>query len=106
MYLSYMLKIECTGGGGLCVFVEDLEAGYVYLCCMLKIECTGGGGLCVFVLFIIWKTECTGGEGLRALPPVCMKYTAIDESLVANIAQGKYLCYMLLTFVTKCMYTV
>ena len=26
---------------------------------------------------------------LKALPPVCMKYTARDESRVANIAQGE-----------------
>jgi len=26
---------------------------------------------------------------LKALPPVCMKYTAGDESQVANIAQGE-----------------
>ena len=26
---------------------------------------------------------------LKALPPVCMKYTVQDESQVANIARGK-----------------
>ena len=31
---------------------------------------------------------------LEALPPVCMKYTALDESRVANIAQGKAECYI------------
>ena len=35
---------------------------------------------------------------LKALPPVCMKYTGRDESRVANIAQGKgeaeyYICH-------------
>ena len=31
---------------------------------------------------------------LKALPPVCMKYTARDESRVANIARGKAKCYI------------
>ena len=31
---------------------------------------------------------------LKALPPVCMKYTARDESQVANIAQGEAECYI------------
>ena len=31
---------------------------------------------------------------LKALPPVCMKYTARDESRVANIAQGEAECYI------------
>ena len=30
----------------------------------------------------------------KALPPVCMKYTAWGESQVANIAQGKAECYI------------
>ena len=29
---------------------------------------------------------------LEALPPVCMKYTARDESQVANVAQGEAEC--------------
>ena len=31
---------------------------------------------------------------LIALPPVCMKYTARDESRVANIAQDEAKCYI------------
>ena len=31
---------------------------------------------------------------LKALPPVCMKYVARDESRVANIARGKAECYI------------
>ena len=31
---------------------------------------------------------------LKALPPVCMKYTARSESQMANIAQGKAECYI------------
>ena len=31
---------------------------------------------------------------LEALPPVCMKYTAQDESGVANITLGKTECYI------------
>ena len=31
---------------------------------------------------------------LKALPSVCMKYTARDESQVANIARGKAECYI------------
>ena len=31
---------------------------------------------------------------LKALPPVCMKYTALDESRVANIARGEAECYI------------
>ena len=31
---------------------------------------------------------------LKALPPVCMKYTARDESRVANIARGEAECYI------------
>ena len=31
---------------------------------------------------------------LKALPPVCMKYTARDESPVANIARGEAECYI------------
>ena len=42
---------------------------------------------------------------LKALPPVCMKYTARGESQVANIARGKTKCYIChkpnATFVTR-----
>ena len=31
---------------------------------------------------------------LKALPPVCMKYTAGDESRVVNIARGEAECYI------------
>ena len=31
---------------------------------------------------------------IKALPPVCMKYTARDESRVANIARGEAKCYI------------
>jgi len=31
---------------------------------------------------------------VKVLLPVCMKYTARDESQVANIAQGKVECYI------------
>ena len=31
---------------------------------------------------------------LKALPPVCMKYTAQGESQVANIARGEAKCYI------------
>ena len=31
---------------------------------------------------------------LKALPPVCMKYTARNESRVANIARGEAECYI------------
>ena len=31
---------------------------------------------------------------LKALPPVCMKYTARDESRMANIARGEVECYI------------
>ena len=35
---------------------------------------------------------------LKALPPVCMKYTAQGESRVANIALGEsYICHETLT---------
>ena len=42
--------------------------------------------------FIYW----TLGTGVlpEALPPVCMKYTAQDESRVVNIAQGEAECYI------------
>ena len=36
---------------------------------------------------------------LKALPPVCMKYTAQDESQVANIARGE--CYIYHETLTK-----
>ena len=38
---------------------------------------------------------------LKALPPVCMKYTAQGESRVANIAQGKVECYICHETLTK-----
>ena len=41
---------------------------------------------------------------LKALPPVCMKYTARDESRVANIARGEaecYICYI--TLIKSCI---
>ena len=38
---------------------------------------------------------------LKALPPVCMKYTARGESRVANIAQGKAKCYICHETLTK-----
>ena len=31
---------------------------------------------------------------LKALPPICMKYTAQDESRVTNIARGEAECYI------------
>ena len=31
---------------------------------------------------------------LKALPPVCMKYTVRDESRVGNIARGEAECYI------------
>ena len=43
---------------------------------------------------------------LKALRPVCMKYTAQDESPVANIAQGKTECCIChKTLIKSCMYT-
>ena len=40
----------------------------------------------------------TGGRYLevllKALPPVCMKYTTRDESRVTNIARGEAQCYI------------
>ena len=38
---------------------------------------------------------------LKALPPVCMKYTARGESRVANIAQGEAECYICHETLTK-----
>ena len=44
---------------------------------------------------------------LKALPPVCMVYTAQDESQVANIAQGKAECYICHETLTKnCIYHI
>ena len=41
---------------------------------------------------------------LKALPPVCMKYTARDESRVANIARGEDECYIChKTLIKSCM---
>ena len=38
---------------------------------------------------------------LKALPPVCMKYTARGESWVANIARGEAECYICHETLTK-----
>ena len=38
---------------------------------------------------------------LKALPPVCIKYTARGESRVVNIAQGKAECYICHEILTK-----
>ena len=38
---------------------------------------------------------------LKALPPVCMKYTARGESRVANIVQGEAECYICHETLTK-----
>jgi len=38
---------------------------------------------------------------LKALPPVCMKYTGQGESQVANIAQGEAECYICHKTLTK-----
>ena len=38
---------------------------------------------------------------LKALPPVCMKYTARGESQVANIALGQAECYICHETLTK-----
>ena len=38
---------------------------------------------------------------LKALPPVCMKYTAGGESQVANIARGEAECYICHEILTK-----
>ena len=41
---------------------------------------------------------------LKALQPVCMKYTAQDESGVANIARGEAECYIChKTLIKSCM---
>ena len=41
---------------------------------------------------------------LKAMPPVCMKYTARDESRVANIARGEAKCYIChKTLIKSCM---
>ena len=41
---------------------------------------------------------------LKALPPVCMKYTAQDESRGANIARGIAKCYIChKTLIKSCM---
>ena len=41
---------------------------------------------------------------LKALPPVCMKYTARDESRVASIARGEAECYIChKTLIKSCM---
>ena len=39
---------------------------------------------------------------LKALPPVCMEYTAQGECRVANIARGEAECYICLETLTKC----
>jgi len=41
---------------------------------------------------------------LKALPPVCMKYTALDESRMANIARGKAKCYICHETLIKAVY--
>ena len=42
---------------------------------------------------------------LKALPPVCMVYTAQGESQVANIARGEAECYICHETLTKsCIY--
>ena len=38
---------------------------------------------------------------LKALPPVCTKYTARGESQLANIAQGQAKCYICHKTLTK-----
>ena len=38
---------------------------------------------------------------LKALPPVCMKYTARGESRVANIVRGEAKCYICHETLTK-----
>ena len=41
---------------------------------------------------------------LKALPPVCMKYTARGESRMANIARGEAECYICHeTFTKSCI---
>ena len=49
----------------------------------------------IFILYVL----------LKALPPVCMKYTARDESRVANIARGEAECYIChKTLIKSCIY--
>ena len=43
----------------------------------------------ILYIYIIYKYVL-----LKELPPVCMKYTARDESRVANIARGEAECYI------------
>ena len=40
---------------------------------------------------------------LKALPPVCMKYTFKDESRVANIARGKAIAICHKTVIKSCI---
>ena len=47
--------------------------------------------LCTYVIHVL----------LKALLPVCMKYTARGESRVANIARGKAECYICHETLTK-----
>ena len=51
--------------------------------------------VCMYVPYIL----------LKALPPVCMKYTAQGESRLANIAQGEAECYILPQYSHQELYT-
>ena len=48
-----------------------------------------------------WFYACILHVLLKALPPVCMKYTARGESRVANIARGEAECYICHDILTK-----
>ena len=60
-------------------------------------------GCMLFLLFTgkVWRLQGSCNSRylatyvlLKALPPVCMKYTARDESGMANIARGEAKCYI------------
>ena len=58
-------------------------------------QCVCAGHMEHWTLYIIYVL-------LKAMPPVCMKYTAQGESRVANIAQGEAECYICYETLTKC----
>ena len=61
--------------------------------------------LIVEVVFLVSPYSKVHYVLLKALPPVCMKYTARDESRVANIARGEAECYICHeTFIKSCIF--
>ena len=84
-YRSLLLSTIILNDMCVCICV------YVYVCIYMCVSICVYIYVCIYIYVYIYIYIYVL---LKALPPVCMKYTARDESRVANIARGEAKCYI------------